>query len=48
VQGDEDLALWTKGKKKADRGGQQGPKFGAPPEGGESNSGQNKEDGALC
>jgi hypothetical protein len=41
-QGDEDLALWTKGKKKADRGGRQGPKFGAPPQGsgGESSSGQ--------
>jgi hypothetical protein len=31
LQGDEDLALWTKGKKKTDRGGRQGPKFGAPP-----------------
>jgi hypothetical protein len=27
-QGDEELALWTKGKKKAGRGGQQGPKTG--------------------
>jgi hypothetical protein len=42
-QGEEDLALWTKGKKKAGRGGRQGPKFGAPPQGsggGESSSGQ--------
>jgi hypothetical protein len=38
VQGVEDLALWTKGKKKTSRGGRQGPKFGAPPQGGESNS----------
>jgi hypothetical protein len=30
-QGDENLALWTKGKKKTDRGGRKGPKFGAPP-----------------
>jgi hypothetical protein len=27
-QGDEDLALWTKGKKKTDRGGRQGPSLG--------------------
>jgi hypothetical protein len=42
-QGEEDLALWTKGKKKADLGGRQGLKFGAQPQGsggGESNSGQ--------
>jgi hypothetical protein len=32
-QGEEDLALWTKGKKKVGRGGRQGPKFGAPPQG---------------
>jgi hypothetical protein len=38
VSGDKNLALWTKGKKKTDRGGRQGPKFGAPPQGGESNS----------
>jgi hypothetical protein len=38
VSGDEDLALWTKGKKKTGRGGRQGPKFGAPPQGGESSS----------
>jgi hypothetical protein len=44
VPGDEDLALWTKGKKKTDRGGRQGPKFGAPPQGGESsNSGQKRD-----
>ena len=30
LQGDEDLALWTKGKKKTSRGGRQGPKFGGP------------------
>jgi hypothetical protein len=28
VSGDEALALWTKGKKKTGRGGQQGPKTG--------------------
>ena len=41
VSGVEDLALWTKGKK-VSRGGRQGPKFGAPPQGsgGESNNGQ--------
>jgi hypothetical protein len=38
VFGDEELALWTKGKKKTDRGGRQGPKFGAPPQGGESSN----------
>ena len=45
VQGVEDLALWTKGKKKTGRGGRQGPKFGAPPQGGESNnsSGQRRD-----
>jgi hypothetical protein len=45
VQGDEDLALWTKGKNKVDRGGGQGPKFGAPPQGGggESSSGQKRD-----
>jgi hypothetical protein len=32
-QGDEDLALWAKGKKKVNRGGRQGPKFGAPLQG---------------
>jgi hypothetical protein len=42
-QGEEDLALWSKGKKKADRGDRQVPKFGAPPQesgGGERSSGQ--------
>jgi hypothetical protein len=44
VLGDEDLALWTKGKKKTDHGGWQGPKFGAPPQGGErSNNGQKRD-----
>jgi hypothetical protein len=45
VQGVEDLALWTKGKKKTGRGGRQGPKFGAPPQGGESSnsSGQRRD-----
>jgi hypothetical protein len=38
VSGDEDLALWTKGKKKTGHGGRQGPKFGAPPQRGESSS----------
>jgi hypothetical protein len=38
-QGDEDLALWTKGKNKAGWGGRHGPKFGAPPQGGESSYG---------
>jgi hypothetical protein len=31
---DEDVALGTKGKKKTGRGGRHGPKFGAPPQGG--------------
>jgi hypothetical protein len=31
VSGVEDLALWRKGKKNTDHGGQQGPNFGAPP-----------------
>jgi hypothetical protein len=35
VSGDEELALWIKGKKNIGRGGRQGPKFGAPPQGGE-------------
>jgi hypothetical protein len=45
VSGDEDLSLWTKGKKKTGRGGRQGPKFGAPPQGGESsnNSGYKRD-----
>jgi hypothetical protein len=29
--GDEDLDLWTKSKKKTDRGARQGPKGGAKP-----------------
>jgi hypothetical protein len=44
VPGGEDLALWTKGNKKTGRGGWQGPKFGAPPHGGESkNNGQKRD-----
>jgi hypothetical protein len=43
VQSDEDLALWTKGKKKTDRGGQHGPKFRAPPQRGESCSGTKRD-----
>jgi hypothetical protein len=42
LQGDEDLALWTKGKKKTGKGGRQGPKFGAPPQG-ESSSGKKRD-----
>jgi hypothetical protein len=34
MHGDEDLSLWTQGKKKVSRGGWQGPKFGDPPQGG--------------
>jgi hypothetical protein len=30
-QGEEDLALWAKSKKKAGRGGRQGPKTGGLP-----------------
>jgi hypothetical protein len=30
-EGDEDLALWTKGKKKVSKGARQGPKMGAKP-----------------
>jgi hypothetical protein len=43
VMGDEDLALWTKGKKKTSHGGRQGPKFGAPPQGGERNNNSGKK-----
>jgi hypothetical protein len=43
VHGDEDLALWTKGKKKTVRGGPQGPKFGALPQGGEHSSGHKRD-----
>jgi uncharacterized membrane protein YgcG len=43
-QGDEELALWTKGKKKTGRGGQQGPKTGGQSQrsggGAESSGGQ--------
>jgi hypothetical protein len=42
LQGDEDLALLTKGKKKTGRGGRQGPKFGASPQG-ESSGGQKRD-----
>jgi hypothetical protein len=42
LQGDGDLALWTKGKKKTGRGGRQGPKFGDPPQG-ESSGGQKRD-----
>jgi hypothetical protein len=31
-KGDEDLALWTKGKKKVGKGARQGPKGGAKPQ----------------
>jgi hypothetical protein len=37
IFGDENLSLWTKGKKKTSHGGQQGPKFGSPPQGVERN-----------
>jgi hypothetical protein len=43
MQGDEHLALWTKGKKKTGRRGRQGPQFGAPPQGGESSSGTKRD-----
>jgi hypothetical protein len=42
LQGDEDLCLWTKDKKKTDKGGRQGPKFGAPPQG-ESSGGKKRD-----
>jgi hypothetical protein len=42
LQGDEDLYLWTKGKKKVDKGARQGPKFGATPQG-ERSSGQKRD-----
>jgi hypothetical protein len=41
-EGDEDLALWSKGKKKVGKGAQQGPKMGAKPQG-ESGSGQKRD-----
>jgi hypothetical protein len=43
MQGDEDHDLWTKGKKKTDQEGRQGPKFGAPPQGGERSSGKKRD-----
>jgi hypothetical protein len=47
-QGDEDLSLWTKGTKKTDRGGRQGPKFGTPPRGEEHrNSGKKRDMNAV-
>jgi hypothetical protein len=49
-QGGEDLALWTKGKKKAGRGGRQGPKTGGQQQrrggGAESGSGQSSGHGS--
>jgi hypothetical protein len=49
-QGGEDLALWAKGKKKAGRGGRQGPKTGGQPQrsggGAESGSGQSSGHGS--
>jgi hypothetical protein len=45
-QGEEDLALWAKGKKKVGRGGRQGPKTGGQPQksgGAESSSGQGRD-----
>jgi hypothetical protein len=48
-QGDEELALWTKGKKKTGRGGQQGPKTGGQQQrsggGAESSVGQGSSQG---
>jgi hypothetical protein len=40
-EGDEDLALWTKGKKKTDIGARQGPKGGTKPQ--QSGSGKEKD-----
>jgi hypothetical protein len=48
-QSGEDLALWAKGKKKAGRGGRQGPKTGGQPQrsgGAESSSGQSSGHGS--
>jgi hypothetical protein len=45
-QGEEDLALWAKGKNKASRGGRQCPKTGGQPQrsgGAESSSGQGRD-----
>jgi hypothetical protein len=41
AEGEEDLALWTKGKKKTGQGARQGPKRGAKPQ--ESGSGQKRD-----
>ena len=41
-KGDEDLALWSKGKKKVGKGARQGPKMGSKPQG-ESDSGQKRD-----
>jgi hypothetical protein len=41
AEGEEDLALWTKGKKKVDKGARQGPKMGAKPQ--ESGSGKKRD-----
>jgi hypothetical protein len=41
TQCDEDLALWTKGKKKTDRGARQGLKEGAKPQ--QSGGGQERD-----
>jgi hypothetical protein len=41
TQGDEDISLWTKGKKKTDRGAKQGPKGGAKPQ--QSGGGQERD-----
>jgi hypothetical protein len=40
-EGDEDLSLWSKGKKKVGKGARQGPKMGAKPQ--ESGSGQKRD-----
>jgi hypothetical protein len=41
-KGDENLSLWTKGKKKVGKSTRQGPKMGAKPQG-ESGSGQKRD-----
>jgi hypothetical protein len=41
TQGDEDLALWTKSKKKTDKGARQSPKGGAKPQ--QSSGGQERD-----
>jgi hypothetical protein len=40
-EGNEDLALWTKGKRKVGKGARQGPKMGAKPQ--ESGVGQKRD-----